>query len=323
MPPPSAGAPLHLLFLGCGAATRMHSRTLKSVADDVVRSYASRDGTRAEEWRERHGGAHAFGSYEEGIRNDEVDAVLVATPPDSHLDLTLAALDAGKHVIVEKPPFLRSSDFDTVREAAERAGRLVMVAENYFYKPSAEVLRGLLADGGLGEVRFLHVNAVKRQEGEGWRGDPALAGGGALFEGGIHWVNFMANLGLDVRRVHGFRAGPTGAPDRSMALVFEYGNGAVGLLSYSWEVHSPLRGVRLSRIYGTLGSVALETNGLLILQYGRRLRLRVPGLRDLAGYRAMFRDFVGALRGGHEPRFTMAAARRDLELVEEAYRSGS
>ncbi len=313
--------PLNLAFLGCGSVTRRHSKTLARFGDAVRRFYASRDLEKAQEFNRRLNGSGAFGSYEEALRDERIDVMLVATPPISHLDLALQALEAGKHAIVEKPPFLRAADFDTVERAQERTGRRVMVAENYFYKPIAERIRQIVASGAIGEVRILSVNALKEQKLEGWRDRAELAGGGALFEGGIHWVNFMANLGLPVRSAHGYRPGSGTGPERSMVAVFEYAQGAVGTLYHSWEVKSPLKGVRLSRIFGSRGSITFESNGLFLLLYGEKRRLYFPRPRDLLGFQAMFRDFFHALRTGEEPRFDLARARRDLELIEEIYAS--
>lgn len=320
--PRRADAPLRLAFLGCGFATRLHSRTLRSFRG-IERLYASRDEARAAEFARTLGGARAFGSYDAAIASPDVDAVIVATPPDGHLDLALAALAAGKHVIVEKPPFLEASDFDRVEAAAAAAGRQAMVAENYFYKPVAEAIRRAIAAGDLGDVRMVVVNALKHQRVEGWRAREDVAGGGALFEGGIHWINFMANLGLPVLRVRGFRAGPPEGMERSSVVVLEYEGGAVGTLHHSWEIGSPLKGLRLSAVYGTEGTLTFESNGVLVAVRGRTKRVSAPGLRDLLGYRAMFEDFFRAIRTGDPPRFDLALARRDLELVEDAYRSMS
>lgn len=313
--------PLGLAFLGCGFATRLHSRTLRGFGAEARRYYASRDPARAEEYRRRYGGAGAFGSYDAAMRSPEVDLVLVATPPSSHLELALAALAAGKHVILEKPPLLRSADFDAVEEAARAAGRRVFVAENYFYKPMAEALRGVIARREVGDPRILTVNALKSQTTGDWRDRGEVAGGGALFEGGIHWVDFMASLGPEVTRVHGYRPGPAEGPERSIVVVFEYAGGMVGTLYYSWEIGNALKGLRLSALYGTEGAATFETNGLFLAVRGRRRRLRSPHVTDLVGYRAMFQDFFRALRTGAEPRFDLAMARRDLALVEAIYAS--
>jgi UDP-N-acetylglucosamine 3-dehydrogenase len=313
---------IDIAFLGCGGVTRTHSRTLRRFGD-VRRFYASRDPAKAEAYNRELGGSGAFGSYEAALADPLVDAVLVATPPSTHLELTLAALAAGKHVIVEKPPFMRAADFDAVERARDAAGKRVMVAENYFYKPLAEALRRTIAAGDIGEVKILSVNALKAQKSKGdWREDEGMAGGGALFEGGIHWVNFMANLGLPVLDVHGFRPGHAdGRPERSMLAVFRYGQGAVGTLYHSWEIGSPFKGLRLSSIYGSDGTITFESNGLFLGVRGRRKRMKLLLPTDLVGYRGMFRDFVDAVRHDREPRFDLGLARRDMEMVEQIYRT--
>lgn len=313
--------PIRLAFLGCGGVTAAHSRTLRAFRDRVRCRYASRDVTRAADYNRRFQGAGFFGSYEEAMQSDDVDVVLVATPPDSHLSLTTAALKANKHVIVEKPPFPRAADFDGIEGIAAERRRQVMVAENYFYKPVAEELRRIIASGTLGEIRFLIVKALKTQQTGDWRDEPSRALGGALYEGGIHWINFMANLGLTPTRIEAFRPGRADGLERSLLVAIQYAEGATGTLAFSWEVPSAAKGLRLSRIYGSSGSVAFESNGLFVAQFGRRRRLAFPGVRDLTGSHAMFDDFLSALAQGRAPRFTLAAARRDLELIERAYRS--
>ncbi len=308
-----------IAFLGCGAVTQAHTRTLRAIDADVRLYYASRELARAAALNTRCNGSGAFGAYDAALEDPRVDAVLIATPPALHLEWTLRALAARKHVIVEKPPFPRAADFAAVEAAARGASRQVMVAENYFYKPVLRVLRAMLRDGTVGEPRFLDIKALKIQRTQNWRDDAELAQGGALYEGGIHWIDFLANLGLDLVSIHGFRPGTGAGLDREMLVVARYAEGAVGTLFFSWNTPSLLKGVRLSRIYGTEGSITFESNGLFALSLGKRTRLRFPGLRDLTGTRAMFRDFLGALREGRAPAFTLALARRDLELVEAAY----
>jgi predicted dehydrogenase len=308
-----------LVFLGCGGAAAMHSRTLARAEPQLPRSYASRDAGKARSFAGLHGGARAFGSYEEALAAEDVSVAMVVTPPASHLEWTLSALDAGKHVIVEKPAFLDTSEFDAVALAAERAGRQVLVAENYAYKPLVGDLRWLLEEEPLGRVLFLNVTAVKRQTADGWRSDDALSGGGALFEGGIHWVSLLAHLGPEVTEVRAASPARPGEAERSIQLMLRLDQGTVATLSYSWEVPSPLKGTRLSRAYATDGSAVFESNGLFFAATGRRWRLRVTS-SDLLGYRAMFQDLLGALRSGARPRYTLGDARRDVEIVAAAYR---
>jgi predicted dehydrogenase len=305
---------LNLVFLGCGAITAGHSRTLRGFSRDVRCFYASRRAETAMAYERRFRGAGSFGSYASALADGRMEVAFVATPPETHLELVLRALEHGKDVIVEKPAFPRAADFERVIAARVRSGRRVLVAENYCYKPLARTLREVLAQGVLGRTLFVQVNALKEQRPAGWRAEA----GGALLEGGIHWVDLLAHLGPPVRAVHGFRAGEASAPERSTLLVLEYADGSVGTLQHSWETPSPLRGLQMSRIRGSAGSVLFESNGLFVLVEGRARRLILPGLGDLAGYRAMFRDFLDALRAGSEPLMTLERAREDVEIVEAA-----
>ncbi|MCC7181428.1 MAG: Gfo/Idh/MocA family oxidoreductase [Acidobacteria bacterium] len=312
---------MKLAFLGTGLATTLHSKTMKAVAPTVERWYASRDQSRAESARARFGGAGAITGYEAALARPDIDVVLIALPPSLHLDWTLRALEAGKHVILEKPPLLQSADFATVGDAARRLNRQVMVAENYFYKPLTRLLRDTIARGDLGDLRFIQLNALKRQATGDWRDDPAMTGHGALFEGGIHWVSLLASLGLTVARVQAAQAGDRAGLDRSVQVTLEYAEGPVATLSYSWELGGLINGVRWSACHGTTGTLRFETNGILAFQTGRRRRAVVPGVRDLAGYRAMLADFFEAIRQNRSPAYGLALAERDLRLVELAYSS--
>jgi predicted dehydrogenase len=311
---------LGVLFLGCGWASSIHSRTLRRVGG-VELFYASRDAERAEAYRRRFGGRGAFASYHAGLAHAAVDVAIVATPTATHRELALLALDAGKHVIVEKPAFMCAADADTVGAAADTASLRVLVAENYVYKPVAAHLRRVIEEGDLGDVRLVSLNATKRQRVNGWRADPALSGGGALFEAGIHWISFASNIGLPVVHVHAYRAGALPGPDRSSLVVFRYANGAVGTLAHSWELAAPLGGLRLSKVQGTRGAVTFESNGLAWVTTGHRPSVSIAALRDPLGYRAMLTDFLRVMRMGTSPLFTLETARRDLLLLEQAERS--
>jgi predicted dehydrogenase len=312
---------LGLAFLGSGLATDLHSATLRAVAPEVSRWYASRDPGRAVQACRRHHGAGHLAGYDAALASRDVGVVLVGLPPALHLEWTLRALAAGKHVIVEKPPFLRTSDFLDVESAARDAGRQVLVAENYFYKPLTSLLRRVIARGDLGEIRFIQVNALKRQRTGDWRDNAGLAGGGALFEGGIHWVSLLASIGLTPCRIRAALPGRPTAGERNVLVTIEYDEGAVAALAYSWDLPAVINGVRWSRMFGTAGSLRFETNGLLACVTGRRPRVVIGGLRDLAGYRGMMTDFLAAIRENRPPRYTLALARRDLQLIEEAYAS--
>jgi predicted dehydrogenase len=322
---------VRIVFLGCGFITGVHSRHLKSFSPPISRSYASRDQARADAYCRQFGGDTVYPSYDAAIADPKIDAVVVAVPPRFHLDLTLEALRAGKHVLVEKPAFVRMADYEAVRAERDRAKRVVLVGENDHYKPLAVKLRQLLADDAIGEMVFGHFVTIARRlkTGTDWRNDEEMAGGDAFFEEGIHWLHIAGSLGPRITAIHGYRPALSAANDdpndrraKSMLVAFRYDNGAVGALYYSREIPSLFRGLRLSKLYGRKGVISFESNGAVILVRGSGLpRLIVPGLRDIRGYRAMYRDFAGAIRDGRQPEMSLERAIEDQRLMDQVYAS--
>jgi len=154
----------------------VHSRHLSALRGsgvEVVSSFASREKAKAAAYCRKFGGVGSYGSYESAIQDPAIDAVVVAVPPRYHLDLTLQALDAGKHVLVEKPAFVKVDDYLTVRDARDRAGRTVLVGENDHYKPAAVALRKLIADRAIGDMVFAHFTTIARRfkDAGDWRND--------------------------------------------------------------------------------------------------------------------------------------------------------
>lgn len=318
--------PVRIAFLGCGFITRVHSRHLKALRGEVVSAYASRDAVKAEAYCRRYGGTGSYREYVAAIDDPNVDAVVIAVPPSLHLELALRALAAGKHVLVEKPAFLRMEDYEAVREARDRARRVVLVGENDHYKPLAVTLRRLVAEGVIGEMVFAHFTSIARRlkDADDWRNDESMAGGDAFFEEGIHWLHLAGSLGPRITTIHGYRpAASAEGPDRrikSMMVAFRYDNGATGTLYYSREVPSLLKGLRLSKLFGRRGIITFESNGLFVLARGQGMpRLLLPGVRDIRGYQAMYRDFIASIRHGRVPEMNLERAMADQQLMDQVY----
>jgi predicted dehydrogenase len=317
--------PLRIAFLGCGFITRVHSRHLRSLKRDAVCAYASRDAAKANAYCRRYGGVESYSEYTSAIEDPRVNAVVIAVPPRFHLDLALRALAAGKHVLVEKPAFLRMEDYETVLQARTRANRVVLVGENDHYKPLAVVLRRLLAEGAIGDMVFAHFTTIakKFKTADDWRNDETMSGGDAFFEEGIHWLHIAGSLGPTITEIHGFRPSVSReGPDRrvkSMMVAFRYDNDAVGSLYYSREIPSLFKGLRLSKLYGRRGIITFESNGLFVLARGNGFRLSLPGFRDIRGYKAMYRDFIKSIRDGGTPEMSLERAMADQRLMDRIY----
>ena len=168
---------------------------------------------------------------------------------------------------------------------------------------------------------------VKRlKEVNDWRNNPAMAGGDAFFEEGIHWLHLANSLGPNITSARGYRPKLSQAGQdvrqKSMMISFRYDNNAVGALFYSREIPSLFRGLRLSKLFGRDGIISFESNGAFVLVRGRGLpELYFPGFRDIRGYQSMYRDFSAAIRNGCEPEMNLERALLDQRLIEQIYTS--
>jgi UDP-N-acetylglucosamine 3-dehydrogenase len=320
--------PLRVAFLGCGFITRVHSRHLAALRADIACSYASREVRKAEACCREFGGGRAFGSYAEAIADPGVDAVVIAVPPAFHLGLTLQALGAGKHVLVEKPAFADMAGYEAAVAARDAAGATVMVGENDHYKPLAVTLRRLLAERAIGDLVFAHFTTIARRfkSADDWRNDEAMAGGDAFFEEGIHWLHIAGSLGPKIVSIQGYRPAPASSGSdrrtKSMMVAFRYDNAAVGSLYYSREIPSLFRGLRLSKLFGRDGIITFESNGAFVVVRGKGLpRVMFPGFRDIRGYKAMYRDFAASIAARRQPEMSLERAMEDQRLMDQVYAS--
>src|SRR5260370_1743081 len=163
----------------------------------------------------------------------------------------------GKAGWREKPVTRTFGELAAIETAVRQTGVVAMVAENYHFKPVVGVLRAHLEAGDIGQPLFVELNRGARRRVSGWRADGELMGGGALLEGGVHWVNYLCRLGGTVREVCAARPEvdrPLVAPfEDGLELLVRFQGGAVGKLLHAWSVTNRLAGLGLSKIYGTEG----------------------------------------------------------------------
>ncbi|HWH05182.1 MAG TPA: Gfo/Idh/MocA family oxidoreductase, partial [Gaiellaceae bacterium] len=150
-----------------------------SVAEVVA--VASRDAARAEAYAREHAIPRAHGAYEALLADPEVDAVYVALPPALHVPWSERALEAGKHVLVEKPLSRDPAAVERLFDAAERAGLVVIEGFMWRHQPQAKRLQELARGGAIGELRLVraHFSGMLDRPGDP-RWDPALGGGTLL-----------------------------------------------------------------------------------------------------------------------------------------------
>lgn len=175
-----------------GAARIAASALIPAIAKSSnaqVAAVAARDLGRAQRYAAEHGIPKAYGSYEEMLADPEVEAVYNPLPNSEHAPWSLRALEAGKHVLCEKPFTLNAAEAEAVDRAAKRAGKQVMEAFMYRFHPQIAQALELLHGGKIGELRLIRSSfsfALSRPEDIRW---VAGLGGGALYDIGTYCVN--------------------------------------------------------------------------------------------------------------------------------------
>ena len=173
---------IRVALVGGGFMGRMHSEVYGALeAVDLVR-VCDKDLVKAETVASAHG-ARFSSSIAEAIADPEVDVVDVCLPTDLHAEVTVAALNAGKHVVCEKPMALRTEDADAMIAAARASGKRLMIAHCIRFWPEYTILEGLVRDGSLGKLLSLNLTrygAFPAWSTDNWLADEARAGGGAL-----------------------------------------------------------------------------------------------------------------------------------------------
>lgn len=180
--------------IGVVGAGLQASRRLAALPDGVVvAAIADVEIRRSRRLTLRHGGA-ALGSWPELVGRTDVDAVLVATPPDSHEEISVAALRAGKHVLCEKPMALSSGAAGRMGHAAVKASRVLHCGFNHRFHPAVRELTRLIGARTFGQpLSAIGIYGYGFREGyeREWRADPAVVSGGQVMEQGIHLVDLV------------------------------------------------------------------------------------------------------------------------------------
>ena len=230
-----------ICLVGCGGIARTHARNLAGKAELC---FHSRTRESAERLRDECGGGQVFARFEEVLEAADVQGLVISTPPETHCEQVVAGLEAGKSVLVEKPMCVSADEVERIGAAVDaREDCLLMVAENYYYKPSVKLLQWLVRHGFIGGLEEVRVKKLFAQETEGWK-----SAHGALLEGGIHFVALISALfetagqAAPERVAAEFPGREAGAPERRSVTRLEYAGGATAELRYAWNARSLLKG---------------------------------------------------------------------------------
>jgi predicted dehydrogenase len=223
-------------ILGCARITRrgLIPGIAESASGQLV-ALASRDRGLASSWAREFGVPKAFGAYEDVLADPQVDAVYVPLPNELHRPWVIAAADAGKHVLCEKPLALDADEAAAMVEHCRGRGVVLMEAFMWRHQPRTAGLRRLVAEGAIGRLRLVRSSFSFPIEPGDWRHDPSR-GGGALWDVGCYGLStarlFAGGKPESVRALAHF--GPTGV-DLSLAATLRFRDDVLASIDCSFE----------------------------------------------------------------------------------------
>jgi predicted dehydrogenase len=329
-------ARLRVGIVGCGLIGRRRASEAAASSDSACIMVADPNGSAAGEVAAATG-AEPTGEWQRIVERRDVDAVVVATPNGYLAEIAVAALGAGKHVLVEKPMGRDLAEAERIRAAGCAADRVVKVGFNHRYHPAIAAARRRVADGAIGaiiNVRCRYGHGGRPGYEREWRGSRALAGGGELTDQGVHVVDLL----------HWF----AGVPRQAFALLqtavwpladlednafglFRFPAGAVASFHTSWTQWKNLFSFE---VYGQAGAVTVEGLGRsygveTLTVHHRRPEGGAPetDVRSFDGpddsWRLEWEDFVRAVRGGNGMLGTAEDGVVAMRMLDALYRSAA
>jgi predicted dehydrogenase len=288
---------------------------------DVV-GVASRDLARAEDYARAHGIERAYGSYEELLADPDIEAVYISLPNSLHVEWSIKALEAGKHVLCEKPLSRHAEEVEQAFDVAERAGRFLMEAFMYRHNPQTAKLKELVDEGAVGRLQLIRAafsfplrdsaNIRLRTDVEG----------GSLMDVGCYCVSGSRLLAGEPEHVYGEQVTGESGVDVLFAGTMRFSGDVVA--QFDSGLYLPERD-ELEAI-GDEGSVFLDDPwhckdpAILLRRGGAEERIAVP---PADSYRLELENLSDAIRGEAQPLLGREDGVGQARAIESLYRSAA
>jgi predicted dehydrogenase len=329
MADPDRHVPVRWGLVGCGDISEKRvAPALREVTGSRLVAVARAQAQKAADFAARHGASRSYADWRELVRDEELDAVYVATPVRLHAEQAVAAAEAGKHVLCEKPMALDPASCERMIGAA-RAHRVRLgVAYYRHHYPLVRRLRALLDSGEIGRPVLAGMQAFEPFDApvghpRAWLLRRSESGGGPMADFGCHRVEVLLDLLGPLAEAHGIstraRFREREVEDTCIAtLRFESGAAAVVTVTHAAQERRDTL-----EIFGTRGSahVAVLNAGVvrIVTASGEREESHPPHANL---HQPLVEDFVTAVREGREPTVTGAVGLEVARAVEAIYRDG-
>ncbi len=242
---------MEIVVVGCKGFGKVHLESIKGMDISIV----ERDAETVKYCQETFQIRKVYDNIDDALRSS-ADIIDLVVPHNVHRDLSTKSMRAGKHVLLEKPIATSMEDAKAIVNASIENKKKFMVAEQYFFDPSYIEAKQIIREGKIGKIYTIIVRDQRIHQKPGWRNEEIKMGGGALIDGGIHYLDTLLNLGGDYSEVIGMttRSGSTLSGEDTTRALFRFTNNSVGIFFYTWSYfNAPL--VPSFEVVGEKGSM--------------------------------------------------------------------
>ncbi len=339
--------------IGCGAGA-FHVEAYAGEARADLVALAGLDTARCRELASKHGIGRIYRDYQELLADPEVDAVSLALPNNLHMPVAIAALEAGKHVLVEKPLALNAEEGQRMVDAAERAGKVLAIAFNRRYRQDVQLVQRHIAAGNFGDIYYAKAFWMRRAGIPGfgtWFSSKAMAGGGSLIDLGVHVLDMalymmgnpkvtsvsaqtfseMGRRGKGAWQGARFHTGDVPFEVDDMAVAFlRLENGAILNMETSWAAYTSAKDDFGVSLMGTNGGAEIEVHDYALVDTLRVISdfegvptVSRPRLMPTSGHGEIVKQFVAKILDGTDGVPTGREGLDRARIVDAIYRAAS
>jgi predicted dehydrogenase len=344
-------AKLKVGVIGAGSISSSHLHAYSVHSEVELTAIADMNGERAQEKAAAYGIPHVYDNYIELLANPDIDAVSICTWNNSHAEIAVAALLAGKHVLCEKPLAQTVEQALTVQEAVKRSGKLLLVGFVRRYADQAQLVKQYAESGQLGEIYYAKASVIRRLGNPGgWFADTSRSGGGPLIDLGVHMIDLCWYLmgkpkpvsvsgntyrklgnrshieGMSFYKAADYDADLNDVEDMANALI-RFENGASLYVDISYTLHAAQNEMS-SKIYGTKGGAEIDPKLVIVTEQFNKIVNIEPQLDHLSfqfqdSFNLEIAHFVDCCFGKAEPISPVEDGVELMRMLEAVYQSAA
>lgn len=307
---------LGIALIGCGGIARSHAQAIQQVKGARLVATVDIAAQRAEELAAEYGAPNAYTAYQDALADPSVEAVIVCLPHHLHAEVAMAAAQAGKHILCEKPMATTLTDVERMIEAADAAGVTLMVGQVLRFQGANALARNLLREERIGHPHHLirrRYHHMRSYPSAPWSSDPEKAGGWVLYGFGSHEVDMVLWL-LDTQAervcAEGAKVNPHWQDYDELAIQMRLTNTAIATLNLSINCHTEAWD---TIIIGEEGSMLITSREVVLNGQATPAPMHPSG-----GFVPQLAEFVSAVREGREPEASGRDVRRTMVALEAA-----